>query len=98
MRGAKGLVSILPEMMGHLSLSPVFGGVRVTRSLVFCVCFVGRCLPLCFTKFREQKWKFPLIHKMAVHVAIHLKHDYRYTYHSIFFLKEYFCFTIQCSR
>ena len=47
MRGAKGLVSILPEMMGHLSLSPVFGGVRVTGSSVFCVCFVDRCLPFC---------------------------------------------------
>jgi len=30
----------LPE---HLSLSPVFNGVRVTRSLVLCVCFVDRC-------------------------------------------------------
>ena len=31
----------LPE---HLSSSPVFSGVRVTRCLVFCVCFVDRCL------------------------------------------------------
>jgi len=39
----------LPE---HLSSSPMFSGVRVTRSLVLCVCFVDRCLsfflwPLC---------------------------------------------------
>ena len=34
----------LPE---HLSLSPVFSGVRVTRSLVLCVCFVDRCLSFC---------------------------------------------------
>ena len=39
----------LPE---HLSSPPVFSGVRVTRSLVLCVCFVDRCLsfffwPLC---------------------------------------------------
>jgi len=27
----------------HLSSSPVFSGVRVTRSLVLCVCFVDRC-------------------------------------------------------
>jgi hypothetical protein len=31
----------LPE---YLSSSPVFSGVRVTRSLVWCVCFVDRCL------------------------------------------------------
>jgi hypothetical protein len=32
---------ILPE---HLSSSLVFSGVRVTRALVLCVCFVDRCL------------------------------------------------------
>jgi hypothetical protein len=31
----------LPE---HLNSLPVFSGVRVTRSLVLCVCFVIRCL------------------------------------------------------
>ena len=31
----------LPE---HLNSPPVFSGVRVTRSLVLCVCFVDRCL------------------------------------------------------
>jgi len=31
----------------HLSSPPVFSGVRVTRSLVLCVCFVDRCLPFC---------------------------------------------------
>ena len=40
---------ILPE---HLRLPSVFSGVRVSRSLVLCVCFVDRCLsfffwPLC---------------------------------------------------
>ena len=41
----------LPE---HLSSPPVFSSVRVTRSLVFCICFADRCLsfftflwPLC---------------------------------------------------
>ena len=34
----------LPE---HLSPSSVFSGVRVTRSLVLCVCFVDRCLSFC---------------------------------------------------
>jgi len=31
----------------HLSSPPVFSGVRVTRSLVLCVCFVDRCLSFC---------------------------------------------------
>ena len=38
----------LPE---HLSLSPVFNGVRVTRSLVLCVCFVDRSLSFCTFSF-----------------------------------------------
>ena len=29
---------------GHLNTPTVFGGVRVVRSLVLCVCFVDRCL------------------------------------------------------
>ena len=35
--------------MKHLIMSspPVFRGVRVSRSLVLCVCFVGRCLFFC---------------------------------------------------
>ena len=31
--------------------SPVFSGVRVTRSLVLCVCFVDRCLSFCTFSF-----------------------------------------------
>ena len=31
----------------HLSSSPVYSGVRVTRSLALCVCFVDRCLSFC---------------------------------------------------
>ena len=38
----------LPE---HLSSSPVFSGVRVTRSLDLCVCFVDRCLSFCTFSF-----------------------------------------------
>ena len=34
----------LPE---HLSSTPIFSGVRVTRSLVIRVCFVDRCLSFC---------------------------------------------------
>jgi len=37
----------LPTLPEHLSSPLVFGGVRVTRSLVLCVCFVDRCLSFC---------------------------------------------------
>ena len=33
----------LLTLLKQLSSSPVFSGVRVTRSLVLCVCFVDRC-------------------------------------------------------
>jgi hypothetical protein len=35
----------LPE---HMNSPPVFSGVRVARSLVFCVCLVDRCLSFFF--------------------------------------------------
>ena len=38
----------LPE---HLSSPPVSSVVRVTRSLVLCVCFVDRCLSFCTFSF-----------------------------------------------
>jgi hypothetical protein len=31
-------------LQGHLGSTPVYSGVRITRSLVLCVCFVDRCL------------------------------------------------------
>jgi hypothetical protein len=37
-------LSTFPE---NLSSPPVFSGVRVTRSIVLCVCFVDRCLCFC---------------------------------------------------
>jgi hypothetical protein len=37
-------LSTLPE---NLSSPLIFSGVRVTRSLVLCVCFVDRCLSFC---------------------------------------------------
>ena len=37
----------LPTLPEHLSLPPVFSGVRVTRSLVLYACFVVRCLYFC---------------------------------------------------
>ena len=38
----------LPE---HLHSPPVFSVVRVTRSLVLCICFVDRCLSFCIFSF-----------------------------------------------
>ena len=38
----------LPTLPEHLSLSPVFSGVRVTRSIVLCVCFVDVVCPFVF--------------------------------------------------
>jgi hypothetical protein len=40
----------LPE---HIGSPPVFSGVRVTLSLVLCVCFVDRCLSFCPFSFGE---------------------------------------------
>ena len=47
----------LPE---HMSSPPVFSGVRITRSLYLCVCFVDRCLyflflPLCCLFFCDLR-------------------------------------------
>ena len=42
-----GQVKELRTLLEHLSSPPVFSGVRVTRSLVLYVCFVGRCLSFC---------------------------------------------------
>ena len=38
-------------LLEHMRSPPVFSGVRVTRSLVLCVCFVDRCLSLCPLSF-----------------------------------------------
>ena len=41
----------LPTLPERLSLPPVFSGVRVTRSLILCVCFADRCLSSCSFSF-----------------------------------------------
>ena len=46
----------LPTPLEHLNSPPVFSGVRVTRSLVLCVCFVNRCLSFCTFSFGH--WVF----------------------------------------
>ena len=37
----------LPTLPEHLSSPPVFSGVRVTRSLVLCVCLIDRYFSFC---------------------------------------------------
>jgi hypothetical protein len=41
----------LLTLLEHMSLPPVFIGVRVTRSLVLYVCFIDRCLSFCTFSF-----------------------------------------------
>ena len=45
------VVQELLTLREHLSSSPVFSGVRVTRCLVLCVCLVDRCLSFCTFSF-----------------------------------------------
>ena len=46
MTGAtSGTVTAYPS--GAPEFTPIFSGIRVTRSLVVCVCFVDRCLSFC---------------------------------------------------
>jgi hypothetical protein len=55
----------LPTLLEHMSSPTGFSGVRVTRSLVLCVCFVDRFVllsffvwPLCCTYFQESYLTF----------------------------------------
>ena len=46
------LTAIVLDIAGHILFKPsVFSGVRVTRSLVLCVCFVDRYLSFCTFSF-----------------------------------------------
>ena len=55
-------VSLLDQELlalpGHMGSPPMFSGVRVTRSLVLCVCFVDRCLYFLFIFFRPLSCLF----------------------------------------
>jgi hypothetical protein len=58
----------------HLSSPPVFSGVRDTRSLILCVCFVDRCLsffswPLCCLFFDIRILITPLV--SLIHVQFY---------------------------
>ena len=62
----------LPE---HLSSTPVFSGVRVTRSLVLCACFVDRCLSFCTFSFAHgvfcsSIYGLPLWYIQTLHIIL----------------------------
>ena len=48
----------LPTLPEHMSASPVFSGIRVTRSLVLCAMFVDHCLFFCPFSFAFGIFKF----------------------------------------
>ena len=62
----------------HLSSSTVFSGVRVTRVLVLCVCFIDRCLsfntfffwPLCCLFFAIEILIAPLVSSNSSYCVI----------------------------
>ena len=61
----------------HLSSLPIFSGVRNTRSLVLCVCFVDRCLsflsllwPLCCLSFDLRILITPLVSSNSSYTCI----------------------------
>ena len=60
----------------HLSSPPVFSGVRVTRSLVLCVCFVDRCLSF---------YTFSFGHCMSVYLR-YTDSDYSFGIFKLFLL------------
>jgi hypothetical protein len=55
-------------LLEHISSPSVFGGVRVTRSLVLCVCFVDRCLS--FYMFFSTIYKITLKQKDEQHGSL----------------------------
>ena len=75
-----------------LSSPPVFSGVRVTRSIVLCVCFVDRCLsfffwPLCCLSFDIQILITPLVSLQT----------YKFCFYSVYFLCQSSCCQILSS-
>jgi hypothetical protein len=55
--------------------TPVFTGVRVTRSLVLCVGFVDRCLSFCPFSFDHCVFGSSSIYGYSSYIEIEKKHD-----------------------
>ena len=63
----------LLTLSDYLSTPPIFSGVRVTRSLVFCVCFVDHCLAIVLSVLvRYTDLDFPFgIFKLLFHKKLY---------------------------
>ena len=78
----------LPTLPKYLSSPPVFSGFCVTRSLVFCVCFVVRCLLFCPFSFAHcvvcsssiYRFWLPLWYLQSLLTVLMCSHLYLYTY------------------
>ena len=84
-----------PTLPEHPSSPPIFSWVRVTRSLVLCVCFVDRCLsfcpfffwPLCCLLFDLRLLIIPLVSLVLMidyqtNVVFHINYiHYQYVCH-----------------
>jgi len=64
----------MPTLPEHLSSPPIFNGVRVTRSLALCVCFVDRCLSFCIFSFglrlTDSDYPFGILKLFLLTIAI----------------------------
>ena len=77
----------------HLSSSPVFSGIRVTRSLVFCVSFVDRCLSfwsLCcvFLQYTDSDY-LPLVSSNSSYTTHSLKTNEKSWIYSITCIQKF---------
>ena len=84
----------LLTLLEHLSSPTVFSGVRVTRSLVLCVCIVDRCLSFCPFSFGHRVvcsssiYELWYLQTVLVHVMCLLQ---LLLYHLLYFILVYFC-------
>ena len=79
--------NILLTLPENLSSHPVFSGVHVTRSLVFYVCFVDRCLSFCTYSFGHCVVCFS-IYEFSLSLwcfQTHLTYQYPLNVQNIFF-------------
>ena len=81
------------------SSSPVFSGIRVTRSLVVCVCFVDRCLSFCnfllaivlsvLLRFTDSDYHFGIF---KFYLETNLSKEQRFHYCSTFPSTIFLCY------
>jgi hypothetical protein len=77
---SKAFWEVTAYLSGAPEFIPVFSGVRVTRSLVLYVCFVGHCLSFCtfllaialsvLLRYTDSDYPFGIF-KLLLHMKIH---------------------------